>query len=153
MTEEEVSLGLYRAANDDPLVSVVSWQGVNGKGYFAADVKIRLPDQRRVEPDLILTVDDLVWVIEIKDLHSQSVSDEIKLNTMVGLLGPEGVLDQIQLRSGISMRDKILILAVAFARDDVRGSHCVPGVVHIDWSKHEEAAQRSLSGLLANLRG
>jgi hypothetical protein len=153
MSEEYVSSGLYKLALRDPDIDVLSWQSVDGKGYFAADVKIRLPDERRMEPDLILALAAELWVIEVKDLHSQARDDEAKLRAMVELLGSQGVLDQVSLRSGAPVTGKELVLAVAFAADDLAEGLCPGDIVHIDWARDEALATAdTLSRLLGALR-
>src|SRR4051812_1543942 len=118
MNEEYVSTGLYRAAAADPAIDVLSWQSVDGKGYFAADVKLRLPDQRRFEPDLVLRVAGCLWLVEAKGSHSEALSDEAKLAELVGVLGDREVLRQVEVRSGYPVRGSELALAVAFYGDD-----------------------------------
>ena len=162
MNEEYVSGSLYRAAMADPAIEVLSWQSVDGKGYFAADIKLRLPDDRRVEPDLIIVVDGRLWLIEVKARHSEALADETKLAELLGLLGKDEILRQVRVRSGVDIPDMELVLAVAYYGDDVDssaegvsdlpepGPTCVEGVVHVDWEALEpEVSAIGLSATLA----
>jgi hypothetical protein len=163
VNEEYVSGELYRAAVRDPAVRVVSWQSTDGKGYFAADVKLRLPDRRRLEPDLILDVAGRLWLIEVKTTHLEALEDEAKLEELVDVLGAPAVLRQIEVRSGHVLAGRELVLAVAFHRDempepsepaeaDAAALPCLPHIVHIDWSVLEpEVADGALGETLAIL--
>jgi hypothetical protein len=163
MTEEYVSGSLYRQATADPAIQVLSWQSVDGKGYFAADIKLRLLDQRRFEPDLIIHLDQRLWLIEVKGKHSEAVSDEIKLAELLGTLGEQEVLRQVRVRAGTDVSNSELVLAVAYYGDDLNEAsqdespieepgpfpRCVDGVLHIDWETIEtEVADGSLSTTL-----
>ena len=152
MTEEEVSVALFMAATADGDIEVLSWQSVDGKNYFAFDIKLRLPHDQRVEPDLILRSDAL-WLIEVKGLHSEAVTDEHKLTGLVAELGDDDVREQIYRRAGILQGEPLDIhLAIAFSSDDLggRGDSCVPDVHHIEWS--QAAPNVEADGLAAYLR-
>src|SRR3954469_9260746 len=111
MHEEYVSSGLYRAAAADPAIDVLSWQSVDGKGYFAADVKLRLPDKRRFEPDLVLLVHgEVLWLIEIKGRRSEAVADEAKLTELRAALGDRELLRQVSRRSGVQVGEREIVL-------------------------------------------
>src|SRR5688500_18757380 len=98
MNEEQVSVGLFLAASEDPGITGLSWQSVDGKGYVAADVKFRLPDGQRVVPDLVVCDEAFVWLIEIKATHLAAISDEQKLVKLVTELGEAQVLSQLRRR-------------------------------------------------------
>lgn len=132
--EEEVSHALYMAAKEDDSLEVISWQAVNGKGYFTADIKLRLPSGDRAEPDLIVANSKVVWLIEVKALHSEAVADEVKLETLLDECSPESLLGLIRLHSGSDVANKRLIGAVAFGLDDLSdGTRCRQSIVHITW--------------------
>lgn len=164
MNEEYVSGALYRAAVDDPEVSVISWQSIDGKGYFAADVKLRLPDQRRFEPDLVLDVAGHLWLIEVKATHMAALADEVKLTELLGLLGESEIIRQVSVRSGRNLSGRELVLAVAFQDNDLPGltegpkenapeTTCIGGIVHVDWGTLEPAvAAGSLAVTLSQLQ-
>jgi hypothetical protein len=152
MTEEEVSVALFSAASEDDDIEVLSWQSIDGKNYFAFDIKLRLPNSERMEPDLVVR-SDLLWLIEVKGLHSEAAEDEAKLVRLLDELGPEEVQAQIYRRAGIFDREVMEIeLAVAFGEDDLRGSsdRCEPRVRHIDWFAAQALVERD--GLSASLR-
>lgn len=166
MTEEYVSSGFYAAAVADPKVEVLSWQAVDGKGYFAADVKLRMPDGRRFEPDLILQIGDVVWLIEIKGRHSEALTDEAKLAELCGILGDAEVLRQVTVRSGYDVAGCSIATAVSYFNDDLAvdlaepydtatvgaPSGCYPGMKHVEWSAAEvELIDVPLSEVLAIL--
>lgn len=154
MTEEEVSVALFMAATDDDEVEVLSWQSIDGKNYFAFDIKLRLPTNERMEPDLIVRTGSL-WVIEVKGLHSEAIDDERKLVRLVAELGEGEVIDQVYRRAGILERDQPSIeLAVAFGDDDLGGvgATCESDVRHIDWSLARARVERDgLARYLAEL--
>lgn len=153
MTEEEVSVGLFAAATADEEIEVLSWQSIDGKNYFAFDIKLRLPTNERVEPDLILRT-DLLWLIEVKGLHSEALADETKLVRLLDSLGAEELLTQVYRRAGILDGASIPVeLSVAYGEDDLGGARhqCEPRVRHIDWALAETPVRRD--GLAAYLRG
>jgi len=136
VTEEEVSVALFMAASRDDEIEVLSWQSIDGKNYFAFDIKLRLPTNERMEPDLILKSGSL-WLIEVKGLHSEAIDDEQKLVRLVRELGETQVVEQVYRRAGKLERDAPdIALAVAFGEDDLRGSsqRCEASVSHINWS-------------------
>jgi hypothetical protein len=147
MNEERLSTSLYEAALKDPAAQVLSWQGVDGKGYFAADVKLRLPDRRRIEPDLVIWANPRLWLIEIKARHSESLADERKLVELLELLDREEILRQVKARSRFSNPKAQPLPAVAFFEDDLAGriESCVGCIVHIPW---DEVEARAKSGSL-----
>ncbi len=161
MNEEVVSAGLFRSGVADPEIEVLSWQSVDGKGYFAADIKLRLPDDRRAEPDLILLLDGQVWLIEVKGRHSEALSDEAKLADLLSALGDAEIARQVGLRSGTDVSGSEVVLAVAFAGDDLDESPvgeaqsevlCGDAVLHVDWEQLELAVlQAGLSSVLREL--
>ncbi|HEU4904867.1 MAG TPA: hypothetical protein VFT19_01980 [Solirubrobacterales bacterium] len=155
MTEEQVSRALYEAAGGDPKVMILSWQGVDGKGYFASDIKLRLPDRHRIEPDLVLAADHRLWLVEIKGGHVEAVSDERKLAEAVVLLGEAEILRQVQARSGVDMENAELVIAVAYFGSDTQSGEpghlagCVEHVAHIDWRAAQgESSDLALSEFL-----
>lgn len=155
--EERVSRGLYEAAVADPKISVLSWQAVDGKGYFAADVKLRLPDSRRIEPDLVIALGQRLWLIEVKATHADAIEDEAKLAELVEVLGERETLRQVELRSGISLVDFSLELAVAYLGSGIPETgfspttRCIGSVIHIDWNSIEpKLAGSTLASCLVN---
>lgn len=152
-SEEAVSFAIFAAAMADTSLEVLSWQAVDGKGYFTADVKLRLPTGERMEPDLILADPEVVWLIEVKALHSETTSDEKKLARIPDELGEEQTLKLLSLHSGLDVTSRTLRLAVAYDVDDVmdlRG--CSPAVAHIEWqSASVIAEEQGLSSLLRSL--
>ncbi|MDA8301719.1 MAG: hypothetical protein M0005_09275 [Actinomycetota bacterium] len=151
MTEEDLSLALFQAALHDPTITVLSWQAVDGKTYFTADVILRLPNDERVAPDLVILVcNRSVWLIEVKDSHRKALDDEAKLQRLVTELGTTEILSQISRRAVAHIQDCELRLAVAFDEDlPSRDGACVPSVVHISWGYIREEVERS--GLAAAL--
>jgi hypothetical protein len=148
VNEEQLSEALFWAAERDPGVTVISWQGVDGKGYFAADIKLRLPSGRRVEPDLILARGPALWLIEVKSAHSEALSDEAKLEALLEAVPAQALAEQIAARTGYTVVAATPVAAVAYHFDDVaaRGvSACVEAVHHIDW--HTAAPAVGASGL------
>lgn len=158
-----MSVAMYLAATDDATVDVLSWQSVNGKGYFAADVKLRLPDQRRFEPDLILRHAGVLWLIEVKGRHSEAIEDERKLAELLSALGTRAILRQVGARAGHDVSECALTLAVAYYGDDVVAiadegtveaelGPCVPGIVHMDWDVLEpQVAEEGLGRTIESL--
>jgi hypothetical protein len=153
VNEEEVSYELFKAAEADSTLTVLSWQAVNGKGYFTADVKLRLPSGERMEPDLIVADTETVWAIEVKGLHSEALLDETKLRRLEQEMSSSEVLEQVSLRAGVEVTGHTLITGVAFDEDDLASSEqCEPSLVHICWTLHrEEAATLGLRALLSHL--
>ena len=136
LPEEDVSYALYKAAKEDKCLQVVSWQAVDGKSYFATDIKLRLPNGERAEPDLIIASSRLVWLIEVKSLHSESIADEIKLKTLLEGCSHESLLNLISLHSGIDVTKKMLEGCVAYSLDDTAGPvQCSHLIGHIEWPK------------------
>jgi hypothetical protein len=154
MNEEAVSVALFMAATSDNDVDVLSWQSVDGKNYFAFDIKLRLPTTARMEPDLVLQTDTL-WLIEVKGKHSEAIEDEVKLVRLFDELGEDAIRVQIYRRAGIVEHDQTPIeLAVAFGEEDeVTYQRCEPRVRHIDWTNAESlVAERGLAYYLNALR-
>ena len=152
MTEEEVSVALFIAAGEDDAVELLSWQSIDGKNYFAFDIKLRLPNNERMEPDLIVRSSGL-WLIEVKGLHSEALEDERKLVRLLEMLGTTEVREQVYRRAGTMATDSSQVeLAVAFGDDDLGEARdrCEGSVRHIDWSQARPAVARA--GLSAYLR-
>lgn len=154
MKEETVSLNFFQAASRDPALKVLSWQGVNGKGYFAADVKLRLRSGDRVEPDIIISSQDSLWLVEVKGSHVAALADETKLVALVRDLGTAEILDQVGRRSGVSVTGLSLVPAVAYGDDSGPSlATCDPEVVHLSWPRvHTEMLSAGLSGALREIR-
>jgi hypothetical protein len=153
MTEEDVSVGLFIAATADSGVDVLSWQSVDGKNYFAFDIKLRLPTNERLEPDLVLRSETL-WLIEVKGTHSEAVDDEAKLARLLDELGAAELRAQIYRRAGILEPDDMPIeLAIAFGKDDLgTDARCEPRVLHIAWMEAQSPVeQKGLGAFLASL--
>ena len=149
MNEEELSELLFREASEDAALQVLSWQSVDGKGYFTADVKLRLSTGERMEPDLIVATGDKVWLVEVKSLHGQAIADEQKLARLEGDMEAAALLGQIRLRSQVDVGELELATAVAYVKDDVAdSSQCLAAVAHISW----EDAIRERRTLLEQLR-
>lgn len=155
MTEEEVSEQLFLAAERDPAAKVLTWQGVDGKGYFAADIRLRLPSGTRVEPDLILMTSGSMWLIEVKSRHSEAQADEGKLAALLEQLPASEIRRQIKRRSGQELARRAPRVAVVFFYDDVEGEgvepNCRQHVAHVDWSVEASAVEGA--GLAALLDG
>jgi hypothetical protein len=155
VTEEEVSVALFVAADEDDHVDVLSWQSIDGKNYFAFDIKLRLLTGERMEPDLVLLT-RVVWLIEVKGTHSEAISDEFKLVRLLDELGEQAVLEQISRRTGMTDFEQLDIeIAVAFGEDDLPGNRtsCEPAVHHVEWSKaHPKVSEQGLAQYLESLR-
>ena len=151
MNEEQVSAALFLAAGADTRLSVLSWQSVDGKGYFAADVKLRLGDGRRVEPDLIVCDETYLWLIEVKATHFEALADEQKLGRVVAELGEDEIVAQVRRRARRATIPSLVVPVVAYALDNVLGEvGCHSSVRHLDWGAVELAT--ASSGLRSVLR-
>jgi hypothetical protein len=153
MNEEEVSYELFKAAEADSDLVVLSWQAVNGKSYFTADVKLRLPTAERMEPDLIVADSNTVWMIEVKELHSEALLDEVKLRRLGEEMAPMEVLEQISLRSGTRVTEHTLVAGVAFDEDDLSSSiQCESRLIHVCWTfDRDGVVKMGLGGFLKQL--
>jgi len=152
--EEKVSYGLFLAAEADESVTCLSWQSVDGKGYFTADIKLRLSTGQRMEPDLILLATGVLWLIEVKGRHFEALDDEAKLVRLVEDLGPQRIRDTVKLRTGTDLDSVVVRVAVAFDVDDLAtpDGRCLDSVAHLEWPRIEQALlEQSLSWILAAL--
>lgn len=154
MNEEQVSLALYLAAVDDLQLEVLSWQGVDGKGYFAADIKFRLQNGDRVEPDLILADQSVTWIIEVKPNHQRAIEDESKLIALRNALGDREIIEQIRRRTRGLIIPETVIFVVAFDADNIsNSSKCQSEVVHLPWSMiKSRVSENGLNSVLSELR-
>ena len=156
MNEEEVSVELFRAATSDDAVEVLSWQSVNGKNYFAFDIKLRLSTNERIEPDLVLRTSRAVWLIEVKGTHAEAVEDESKLVSLVEDLGEEEILGQVYRRAAMDEAEpRPLLLSVAFYENGpLATAACEPLVHHLCWADlHERVASEGLATVLEDVSG
>lgn len=153
LSEEAVSRALFEAAIADGSLDVLSWQAVDGKGYFTADVKLRLPTGERLEPDLICADHATVWLIEVKARHSEALADEAKLARIPVELGMGPTLDLLSLHSGVNVNGHTPKLVVAYDLEDTHGSaQCNGSVGHLEWSAIAGiVAAEGLSSVLRSL--
>lgn len=149
--EEDVSHDLFEAATADPSIEVLSWQACDGKGYFAADIKLRLPTGERYEPDLILCDTSTVWIIEVKATHSDALADETKLLRLLSELGAKKILSLISLHSGHTVVGHQIELCVAYDRDDLGEQNGCEDMLHLEWQT--ASATIAADGLRAFLLG
>lgn len=156
MTEEEVSVEFFLAATSDSDVDVLCWQSVDGKNYFAFDIKLRLSTNERVEPDLILRTARAVWLIEVKGTHAEALDDEMKLVSLVEDLGEEEILAQIYRRAGVTdVEPRPLLLAVAYG-DGGRelDAACESLVHHLCWPEVQQRLESvGLAAVLDEISG
>lgn len=131
MNEEWLSERLFQEATSRDDVEVLSWQSVDGKGYFTADVKLRLSSGERMEPDLIVVRGDHLWLIEVKTRHSEAIDDEVKLVRLVDDLGEDEIRRQVAQRSRFKLENEAVGMAVAYVVDDVEGLARCTGATHI----------------------
>lgn len=148
MNEEDLSAALFAEATAHAGIQVLSWQAIDGKGYFAADVKLRLKSGERMEPDLILATPTAVWLIEIKSQHSESLADEAKLLRLLNDVSPSSLLQQISLRSQVDVRNLRLHAAVAYVVEDVPPTATCQAVVHSCWETQTRLGRSGLEPLL-----
>jgi len=154
LDESALSVELFRLARDDSAVRLLSWQGVDGKGYFAADVRFKLPSGLRLEPDLIALSGQTVWLLELKVLHSESIADELKLELLRTELGDEQILAQLRTRTGVSLSDCAILLGIVYVEDDAPyADKCVAEVIHIHWTREaaQIATRTGFGGFLSSL--
>jgi hypothetical protein len=155
MNEEEISVALFKAASNDPSLTVLSWQSVDGKGYFAFDVKIRTSDGKRLEPDLVASSFVALYLVEVKALHSEATADERKLVSIRNDLGDDEIADQVRRRTGGLAIPRAIGLVVAFDQDDVpTAGYCEEEVAHLCWCvEQDQIAERGLAEIMKALVG
>lgn len=137
MTEDEISFEMYVAADNDPRIQVLNWQGVGGKTYFYRDLRLVLPDGQKMKPDLILTFESELWIIEIKGSHAEARrEDEPKLTRLRSQLADSALRQQVRngLRGRFTISDDIPIrYAVAYSTGAAE-ERCSSQLAHLPWT-------------------
>jgi len=151
MNEEELSIQLFKQASSEQGTEVLSWQGVDGKNYFARDIKFRLTSGERIEPDLIIRTSDQIWIIELKGSHAEALSDEVKLCHLKTHLGMDGIADQLKRHTSQPVNLSSIYLAVAYDANDPISAACESSVVHISWEALQDKIRKD--GLAKTLIG
>lgn len=148
MREAEISVSLYGAAREDPEITVISWQGTGGKRYVTRKVVLRLPNGRRMLPDLVFELDDCIWIIEIKGSHAEALKeDEPKLDVLRTELPPARILELVELHGGHPVRSNVTPrYAAAYSKGEA-GALCVPDVAHIPWEDMLQTGERLVDRL------
>jgi hypothetical protein len=152
--EEAISAWLYDSAKRDNRLDVLSWQAIDGKGYFTADVKLRLPSGERLEPDLVLLQDKRVlWILEVKGDHKDALRDESKLTELIDLISLPSLIQQLSARTGFSLNLGVVRIGVAFGDAwAIEEFDCLPQIAHICQARHEKMVEeRGLAALLDDL--
>ncbi len=149
MKEAELSLSLFEAADSDPEIALIAWQGTGAKSYIARKVVFRLPSGRRMLPDLVLRLDHLLWIIEAKGSHAESKrDDEPKLVELRSAVSEEFVLRMVQLHGGYPTAGLVPVYAVAYSTG-LPDLDCVPDIAHIAWA--DAIGRASLTETLRSL--
>lgn len=143
---------MYLAARSDPNLSVLSWQGTGGKGYFTKSVRFHVHGSVQL-PDLVLrSSHGYVWVFELKGSHPESLrDDEPKLLRLADAFPGDALKLVVAAQCGLSPSTvNEVTLAVAYT-DGQRTDQCASGIAHLPWMdvSREIRAGASLSAALA----
>jgi hypothetical protein len=94
-------------------------------------------------PDLVLQLDSVIWIVEMKGSHSEALrDDEPKLDELRTGLSPTRLLELVELHGGHPVRPGVVPgYAVAYSAGEA-GPDCLPGIAHISWEDMLASGER-----------
>lgn len=154
MTEDEISVAMYIAAQADPDLSVVSWQGTGGKGYFTRSVRFHVDGSVQL-PDLILrNAAGHVWVFELKGSHAESLRDDEPKLIKLRIAYPGAALNNVvAVQSGLPVSAVVDVTLVVAYSSGPRSALCVSSIAHAPWETISRDLQNGASLSAALERG
>lgn len=112
--EARVCEKLYRRALSLKFVNILSWNPPNSKSYRAPNLKLPWMEgkrRRRDSLDAIWTVEDCLFLVELKCCSSESGKDIEKLRRIRDNLGLEQIVVFLR-RQGVDIEERVTQLAL-----------------------------------------
>lgn len=144
MNEDDISREMYRVAQTESEIEVLSWQGVSGKTYMTRDMRFRVGRDTQAT-DLVLIHGGELWLIEIKGSHAEAFAeDEPKLRLLRDTLSDGQLLQQVADRCKRLLPPLTPIrLAVAYSKGTA-GKACDKEIAHLPWETYRPDLKRFL---------